>query len=97
MQSVVCGIGTLFSERMLFFVAVDSTDDNGEPVCFNQFTIFAGGAGGFGGKRSSPHAKVQHAVHQTKCVDASELEALTFIGIVSVANIIRQSRRGIPL
>ena len=32
---------------------VTSYDEQGEKVCFNQFSIYAGGAGGFGGKRNS--------------------------------------------
>ena len=38
-------------------INITSTDEGGEPVCMNQFTIFIGGAGGFGGKRNSAKAK----------------------------------------
>ena len=38
-------------------VNATSYDGSGEAVCFNQFSIFIGGAGGFGGKKQSEHAK----------------------------------------
>ena len=38
-------------------INVTSADEGGDPVCMNQFTIFLGGAGGFGGKRNSIKAK----------------------------------------
>ncbi|XP_003382406.1 PREDICTED: peroxisomal multifunctional enzyme type 2 [Amphimedon queenslandica] len=36
---------------------VQSFDETGDLVAFNQFSIFMVGAGGFGGKRDSPHIK----------------------------------------
>lgn len=38
-------------------INITSTDEGGEPVCMNQFTVYLGGAGGFGGKRNSNQAK----------------------------------------
>lgn len=38
-------------------INVTTNDEKGEAVCFNQFSFYIGGAGGFGGKRRSEHAK----------------------------------------
>lgn len=38
-------------------VNITSYDSGGEAVCFNQFSIYIGGAGGFGGKKRSEHSK----------------------------------------
>lgn len=38
-------------------IKVESFDESGDLVAFNQFTIFMVGAGGFGGKRDSPNMK----------------------------------------
>ena len=45
--------------------SVETRNEEGELLCVNQFSTFVMGAGGFGGKRSSPHAKVQlfYSVH----------------------------------
>ena len=51
-------------------VNATSYDDSGEAVCFNQFSIFIGGAGGFGGKKQSEHAKPLVAI-PTRKPDAS--------------------------
>lgn len=32
-------------------------------ICYNQFSVFVVGAGGFGGKRSSPKAKVYGTIN----------------------------------
>ena len=44
--------------------SVETKNEEGELLCVNQFSTFVMGAGGFGGKCSSPHAKVQ----QCTCV-----------------------------
>ncbi|KAL5482279.1 hypothetical protein EMCRGX_G022586 [Ephydatia muelleri] len=60
--------GTLYSEGRitdvldkksgaLVLVDVDTKTEAGQLVCTNQFSIFINGAGGFGGKRASPHDK----------------------------------------
>ena len=49
---------------------VTSYDDSGEAVCFNQFSIFIGGAGGFGGKKQSEHVKPLVAI-PNRAPDAS--------------------------
>ncbi|XP_068749860.1 peroxisomal multifunctional enzyme type 2-like [Montipora capricornis] len=41
----------------LILVNVTTKDDKEEAVCFNQFSFYIGGGGGFGGKRHSDHAK----------------------------------------
>ena len=41
----------------LLLINVTTSDDEGEAVCFNQFSFYLGGAGGFGGKRRSDRAK----------------------------------------
>ena len=51
-------------------VNATSYDDSGEAVCFNQFSIYIGGAGGFGGKKRSEHAKPLVAI-PTRSPDAS--------------------------
>ena len=38
-------------------INVTTNDEKGEAVCFNQFSFYIGGAGGFGGKRRSERAK----------------------------------------
>ena len=38
-------------------VNITTYDSSGEAVCFNQFSIYIGGAGGFGGKKRSEHSK----------------------------------------
>ena len=45
--------------------AVETTNEAGELLSVNQFSVFIVGAGGFGGKRTSQHAKVcmSHTVH----------------------------------
>ena len=42
--------------------SVETKNEAGELLCVNQFSTFIMGAGGFGGKRSSPHAKVQQCM-----------------------------------
>lgn len=49
---------------------VTSYDEKGEPVCFNQFSIYAGGAGGFGGKRNSDKV-IPLGTTPTRAPDAS--------------------------
>lgn len=41
----------------VILVDVESFDESGELICFNQFSTFVVGAGGFGGKRSSDYVK----------------------------------------
>jgi 3-hydroxyacyl-CoA dehydrogenase/3a,7a,12a-trihydroxy-5b-cholest-24-enoyl-CoA hydratase len=41
----------------VMLVDVETKNEAGELLCVNQFSTFIMGAGGFGGKRSSPHAK----------------------------------------
>ncbi|EDO32836.1 predicted protein [Nematostella vectensis] len=41
----------------LVLLNVTTLDEQEEPICFNQFSIYLGGAGGFGGKRSSDKVK----------------------------------------
>ena len=41
----------------MILVNVTTKDDKEEAVCFNQFSFYIGGGGGFGGKRHSDHAK----------------------------------------
>lgn len=38
-------------------VEVTTSDEEDEPICVNQMSIYLGGAGGFGGKRSSDKIK----------------------------------------
>lgn len=42
----------------LVIIDVDTFDENGEKICFNQSAIFVQKAGGFGGKRTSAVAKM---------------------------------------
>ena len=37
----------------LVLLDITTYDEQDEPICLNQFSIYLGGAGGFGGKRSS--------------------------------------------
>ena len=37
---------------------MESFDESGDVVCINQFVTYIIRAGGFGGKRDSPHLKV---------------------------------------
>ena len=46
------------SSHVLVSLIVETFDESGEQICFNQFTTFAVGAGGFGGKRTSKYNKV---------------------------------------
>ncbi|KAL9981777.1 hypothetical protein ACROYT_G010524 [Oculina patagonica] len=57
----------------LVLVNVTSYDSSGEAVCFNQFSIYIGGAGGFGGKKRSEHAKPLVTM-PTRAPDASVKE-----------------------
>lgn len=52
---------------------VTSYNEEGQPVCFNQFSIYAGGAGGFGGKRNSDKV-IPLGVTPTRAPDASMKE-----------------------
>ena len=52
---------------------VTSYDCSGEAVCFNQFSIYIGGAGGFGGKKRSENAKPLVTM-PTRAPDASVKE-----------------------
>ena len=54
-------------------VNATSYDSSGEAVCFNQFSIYIGGAGGFGGKKRSEHAKPLVTM-PTRAPDASVKE-----------------------
>ena len=45
-------------ETLLLCPSVDTKTEDGELLSVNQFSTFIVGAGGFGGKRSSPHVKV---------------------------------------
>lgn len=36
---------------------VITSDEQGDPICINQSSIYLGGAGGFGGKRNSDKVK----------------------------------------
>lgn len=47
---------------IIIITSVDSFDESGDQVCFNQFSTFIVGAGGFGGKRDSKHNKVTWAL-----------------------------------
>ena len=42
--------------------SVETKNEAGELLCVNQFSTFIMGAGGFGGKRSSPHTEVQQCM-----------------------------------
>ena len=50
----------------ILLLSVDTRNKAGELLSVNQFSTFIVGAGGFGGKRSSEHAKVYtvHCTHQ---------------------------------
>ena len=48
----------------ILLLSVDTRNKAGELLSVNQFSTFIVGAGGFGGKRSSEHAKV-YTVHCT--------------------------------
>ena len=49
--------------------SVETKNEAGELLCVNQFSTFIMGAGGFGGKRSSPHAKVQQCMFNVLSVN----------------------------
>ena len=49
----------------ILLLSVDTRNKAGELLSVNQFSTFIVGAGGFGGKRSSEHAKVLCIVHCT--------------------------------
>ncbi|XP_062237672.1 peroxisomal multifunctional enzyme type 2 [Platichthys flesus] len=53
-----------------------STYSDGELLCFNQFSVFVVGAGGFGGKRSSDKAKVAASPPQ-RAPDAVVIDSTT--------------------
>ena len=55
---------------------MDTKTESGELVCTNQFAIFIIGAGGFGGKRSSPHVKVLFVANSQT---ASPIPKVTFL------------------
>ncbi|XP_032801144.1 peroxisomal multifunctional enzyme type 2 [Petromyzon marinus] len=46
----------------LLLLDVYTYNENKEPICFNQFSVFVVGAGGFGGKRSSDKVKPTVAI-----------------------------------
>ena len=48
---------------LFLFHLVESFDELGELICFNQFSTFVVGAGGFGGKRSSDYVKVTMTIY----------------------------------
>ena len=48
----------LYPLFVLCLSSVETKNEAGEVLCVNQFSTFVMGAGGFGGKRSSPLAKV---------------------------------------
>ena len=48
---------------LILFHLVESFDESGELICFNQFSTFVVGAGGFGGKRSSDYVKVTMTIY----------------------------------
>ncbi|KAJ7387266.1 hypothetical protein OS493_004242 [Desmophyllum pertusum] len=76
----------------LVLINVTSYDDSGEAVCFNQFSIYIGGAGGFGGKKRSEHAKPLVTI-PTRAPDASIREKTS----VSQAAIYRLSGDSNPI
>lgn len=49
---------------------VITCDEEGEPICVNQSAIYLGGAGGFGGKRSSDKVRPL-AKHPSRNPDAT--------------------------
>ena len=51
-------INVAFLCVFILFLSVDTRNKAGELLSVNQFSTFIVGAGGFGGKRSSEHAKV---------------------------------------
>ena len=67
-------------------VNITSYDSSAEAVCFNQFSIYIGGAGGFGGKKRSEYSKPLVTM-PTRAPDASVREKTD----VSVAAIYRLS------
>lgn len=55
---------------------VTISDEEGEPICVNQSSIYLGGAGGFGGKRNSDKVKPL-AKYPPRSPDASIQEKTT--------------------
>lgn len=49
-------------------VSVETKDETGELLSINQFSTFIVGAGGFGGKRTSQHAKVDTIPQSCACL-----------------------------
>ena len=49
-------------------VSVETKDEMGELLSINQFSTFIVGAGGFGGKRTSQHAKVDTIPQSHACL-----------------------------
>ena len=58
-------INVVFLCVSILLLSVDTRNKAGELISVNQFSTFIVGAGGFGGKQSSEHAKVLCIVHCT--------------------------------
>ena len=41
---------------IFLFISVETFDENGEKLAFNQFATFVVGAGNFGGRKTSPES-----------------------------------------
>ena len=63
-------------------VNITSYDSSGEAVCFNQFSIYIGGAGGFGGKKHSEHSKP--LVTMPPCAPDASVREKTDVSVAAI-------------
>lgn len=71
-----------------FFISVDTYNEAGERILYNQFALFYIGSGNFGGKRMSERPEVKNVVDAPKRVPDAVISEQTSANQVSFLKIV---------